>query len=209
MDSGRVWHHIDSERAALADLLESLPEQAWDQPSLCDGWTVRDVAAHLTFSQARVRDVVWPAVRTGFRYNAMIKYAAVRSPLTHEQIVATLRGFVGSRRRAPFVTELEPLLDVLVHTQDICVPLGIKYPMPVDAAVAAADRVLSLPRPMRLWDPPRGVRLVATDADWAYGDGAEQEAAIQSHLLTLTGRQRSSAVASTARQVEWSRKESP
>ena len=25
MDSNRVWHHIDSERAALADLLESLP----------------------------------------------------------------------------------------------------------------------------------------------------------------------------------------
>jgi hypothetical protein len=60
--------------------------------------------------------------------------------------------------------------------------------MPVDAAVVAADRVLSLRGPMRLWDPPRGVRLVATDADWAYGDGAEKEAPIQSHLLTLTGR---------------------
>ena len=198
MDSGRVWHHIDSERAALADLLESLPEQAWDQPSLCDGWTVRDVAAHLTFSQARVRDVVWPAVRTGFRYNAMIKYAAVRSPLTHEQIVATLRGFVGSRQRAPFVTELEPLLDILVHTQDICVPLGIEHRMPVDAAVAAADRVLSLRGPMRLWQPPHRVRLVATDAAWAYGDGAVVEAPIQSHLLTLTGRTRSDSGAPMA-----------
>jgi uncharacterized protein (TIGR03083 family) len=209
MDSETIWQHIDTERSRLADLLESLPKTAWELPSLCEGWRVRDVGAHLTFSHARLRDVAWPAVRTGFRYNAMIRHAATRSPLTHAQIVAKLRGFVGSRRRAPFVTELEPLLDILVHSQDICVPLGIKYPMPVDAAVAAADRVLSLPRPMRLWDPPRGVRLVATDADWAYGDGAEQEAAIQSHLLTLTGRQRSSAVASTARQVEWSRKESP
>jgi hypothetical protein len=130
----------------------------------------------------------------------MIRYAALHSPLTHAQIVAKLRGFVGSRRRAPFVTELEPLLDILVHSQDICVPLGIKHPMPVDAAVAAADRVLSLRGPMRLWDPPRGVRLVATDADWAYGDGAEKEAPIQSHLLTLTGRQRASSVASTAAQ---------
>jgi uncharacterized protein (TIGR03083 family) len=197
MDSNQVWHHIDAERAALAGLLDSLPEDAWAQPSLCEGWTVRDVAAHLTFSQARVRDVVWPAVRAGFRYNAMIKYAAVHSSLTHDQIVATLRGFVGSRRRAPFVTELEPLLDVLVHTQDICMALRIEHRMPVAAAVAAADRVLSLRGPMRLWEPPRGVRLIATDAAWAHGEGAVVEAPIQSHLLTLTGRKGPDAGAPT------------
>jgi uncharacterized protein (TIGR03083 family) len=200
MDSETIWQHIDTERSRVADLLESLPQAAWEQHSLCAGWSVRDVGAHLTFSHARLRDVAWPAVRTGFRYNEMIRYAALHSPLTHAQIVAKLRGFVGSRRRAPFVTELEPLLDILVHSQDICVPLGIKHPMPVDAAVAAADRVLSLRGPMRLWDPPPGVRLVATDADWAYGDGAEKQAPIQSHLLTLTGRKRASSVASTATQ---------
>jgi uncharacterized protein (TIGR03083 family) len=188
MDSDAVWQHIDHERSALADLLESLPEAAWETPSLCEGWSVRDVGAHPTFSYARLRDVAWTAVKTGFRYNAMIRYAAEHSPLTHTQIVATLRGFVGSRRRAPFVTALEPLLDVLVHSQDICVPLGIEHPIPVDAAVTAADRVLSLRGPMRLWEPPRGVRLVATDADWAYGEGAVAGAPIQAHLLTLTGR---------------------
>jgi uncharacterized protein (TIGR03083 family) len=198
MDSQTIWRHIDTERAALADLLESLPPPAWDQPSLCQGWSVRDVGAHLAFSHARVRDLIWPAVRSGFRYNTMIRDAAVRSPLTHEQIVATLRGFVGSRRRAPFVSELEPLLDVLVHFQDICVPLGIEHPMPVDAAVAVANRLLSLRGPVRLWDPPRGVRLVATDVDWATGDGAVHEATIQSHLLTLTGREPSSGTTTAA-----------
>jgi uncharacterized protein (TIGR03083 family) len=186
--SQAVWQHIDRERSWVADLLESLPPVAWEQPSLCQGWSVRDVGAHLTFSHARVRDVVWPAVRTGLRYNAMIRYAALRSPLTHEEIVTRLRGFVGSPRTAPFVTELEPLLDILVHTQDICLPLGIDHPMPVDAAVAVADRVLRLRGPMRLWQPPREVRLVATDADWAYGDGRVVQAPMQSHVLTLTGR---------------------
>lgn len=193
MDSETIWRHIDNERARLADLLEQLPPAAWDRPSLCEGWSVRDVAAHLTFSHARVRDVVWPAVRNGFRYNATIRYAALRSPLSHEQILATLRGFIGSRRRAPLVTELEPLLDILVHSQDISVPLGIHHPTPVDAAIAAADRVLALRGPMRLWQPPEGVRLVASDADWAYGDGVVTEAPIQSHLLTLTGRHPSSS----------------
>ncbi len=197
MDSGTIWHHIDTERAWVADLFESLTPSAWDHPSLCQGWSVRDVGAHLTFAQARVRDVVWPAVRSGLRYNAMIDYAARSSPLSHEEIVGTLRGFVGSRRRAPFVSEMEPLLDVLVHTQDICLPLGFDHPMPVDAAAAAADRVLSLRGPMRLWRTPPGVRLVATDTDWAYGEGTLVEAPIQSLLLTLTGRQ--PAVAGTGR----------
>lgn len=191
MDSETIWRHIDTERLNLAGVLESLPQAAWDQPSLCEGWRVRDVGAHLALSQARLRDMVGPAVRTGFRYNAMTRYAAVHSPLSHEQIVATLRGFVGSRRRVPFATDLEPLLDMLVHTQDICVPLGIEHRMPVDAAVAAANRVLSLRGPMRLWERPRG-RLVASDADWAYGVGVVHEAPMQAHLLTLTGRRLSS-----------------
>ncbi len=188
MDSDRIWHHIDTERAWLADHLESLPADDWARPSLCAGWTVRDVAAHLTFAQARVADILWPTIRTGFRFNAMVEYAAVHSPLTHEQIVARLRGFAGSRRTAPFVTELEPLLDILVHTQDICVPLGTHHAMPVDAAAAAATRVLALRGFQRLWKPPVGARLVATDVDWEYGEGPVVEAPIQDHLLTLTGR---------------------
>jgi uncharacterized protein (TIGR03083 family) len=193
MDSDHIWRHIDTERSWLADLLESLPPDSWGQASLCDEWSVRDVGAHLAFAQARVRDVIRPAIRTGFRFNAMIRYAAVHSPITHEGIVATLRGFVGSRRTAPMVTDLEPLLDILVHTQDICVPLGIEHLMPVDAAAAAAERLVSTRGPLRLWRLPTGVQLLATDASWSYGEGALVEAPIQTHLLTLTGR-RSSTV---------------
>jgi uncharacterized protein (TIGR03083 family) len=189
VDSDTVWRHIDNERAWLADLLDSLPQEAWQQPSLCAGWTVRDVGAHLTFAHARVRDLLWPAVRAGFRYDALVKDTAVRSPLTHEEIVATLRGFLGSRGHVAFITDLEPLIDILVHIQDICRPLGIDHPMPPDAAAAAADRVLSTPRPIRRWKPPQGIRLVATDVDWAHGSGDEVHAAMRSHLLTLTGRQ--------------------
>ena len=188
MDSDTVWQHIDNERAWLADLLESLPQEAWQQPSLCEGWRVRDVGAHLTFAHAQVRDLLWPAVRAGFRYDALVRDTALRSPLTREQIVATLRGFVGSRQRVAFITDLEPLIDILVHIQDICRPLGIDHPMPPDAAAAAANRVLSTPRPMRRWKPPRSTRLVATDVEWAYGSGDEVRAPMGSLLLTLTGR---------------------
>lgn len=188
MDSDTIWRHIDTQRTELADLLETLPADAWRTPSLCAAWAVRDVAAHLTFSHARIRDVVGPALRTGFRYNAMIEYAAVHSSLTHEQIVATLRGFVGSRRRAPFVSELEPLLDVLVHTQDICVPLDIDRPMPTDAAVVALERVVWWSQRFPLGPRLRGVHLVATDVAWEWGSGRRVEGPVQWLLLAAAGR---------------------
>jgi uncharacterized protein (TIGR03083 family) len=102
MHSDTIWRHVDTERAVLADIVEALPDDAWRTPSLCDAWTVRDVAAHLTFSHAGVRDLLVLAARSGFRYNAAVRDAALRCPLGHEQIVDTLRGFVGSRRTRPW-----------------------------------------------------------------------------------------------------------
>ena len=137
----------------------------------------------------RVRDLLWPAVRAGFRYDALVKDTALRSPLTHEEIVATLRGFVGSRRRVAFITDLEPLIDILVHIQDICRPLGIDHPMPPDAAAAAADRVLSTPRPIRRWKPPQRHAHGRHGRRLGLRSGDEVRAPMGSHLLTLTGRQ--------------------
>src|SRR5215467_7348303 len=39
---------ITAERQDLADLLGDLPAGAWDAPTLCDGWRVRELVAHLT-----------------------------------------------------------------------------------------------------------------------------------------------------------------
>ena len=68
-------------------------------------------------------------------------------------LVAKLRGFLGSRRRVASITDLEPLIDILVHDQDIARPLGVDHPIPPDAAAAAADRVLGTPAPIRRWKP--------------------------------------------------------
>src|SRR5688500_13494859 len=43
VDTDTIWHHIDTERASLADFLETLDADQWATPSLCAGWTVRDV----------------------------------------------------------------------------------------------------------------------------------------------------------------------
>ena len=99
-----------------------------------------------------------------------------------------LRAMVGSRRTAPFITELEPLVDVLCHAQDIARPIGRPYPMPTDAAVAAADRIWRRSFPFRAQRRLRGFELVATDAPWRAGAGVRVEGPISALLLLVSGR---------------------
>ena len=47
MDRDQVWQVIDAQRLSLAGLLEQLSADEWRQPSLCTGWTIRDVAAQM------------------------------------------------------------------------------------------------------------------------------------------------------------------
>ena len=193
MDLDTVWATIDRERLDLADLLDDLTGAEWEQPSLCAGWRVRDVAAHLALAQTGAGRAVVDLLRAGGRLQRMIHDTAVRhAALPTGQLVAQIRGMAGSRRTAPGVGPLEPLLDVLVHGQDVAVPLGRPRAMPVAAAATVATRVWTMPWPMSAtFDAHRrlaGRRLVATDVDWAAGRGDLVEGPIEALLLLLTGR---------------------
>ncbi|RBY78549.1 hypothetical protein DQ239_08330 [Blastococcus sp. TF02-09] len=192
-DLDAVWAAIDAERLGLADLLDDLAPAEWKHPSLCAGWRVRDVAAHLALAQTGTRRAVLDLLRARGSLLRMIHDSAVRhAAFPTEQLVAQIRGMAGSRRTAPGVTPLEPLLDVLVHGQDVAVPLGRPRPMPVAAATRAATRVWDMPWPMSTTFSPRrrlaGLRLVATDAEWAVGEGERVEGPVQALLMVLTGR---------------------
>ncbi len=189
MELSRIWTVIDQERTRLADLLDDLGETQWATPSLCDGWTVRDVGTHLAQAHASVGSVLWPLVRSGFSLERMTRRLATDSSLTHAEISTTLRAMVGSRRRAPMVTPLEPMLDILVHTQDIAVPLGLDVPMPLHAAAAAAERTFEYPGPLRFTRRYDDLAFVATDTDWRHGTAPDEvHGPISALLLTLTGR---------------------
>ena len=80
------------------------------------------------------------------------------------------------------------LLDVLVHGQDIAIPLGRELPVPADVAVAAASRAWTMGWPFWARRRLRGLRLVAADADWTAGAGEELRGPIDALVLLLTGR---------------------
>lgn len=197
-ETGACWSAIDEQRRRTADLLEQLSEQQWRQPSLCRGWTVRHVAAHLTLQQLRVGDVATfvarhPSMLRHLTVNRTIHHSAVlQSQRPTHEIVHRMRAMIGSRRHNAFVTPLETLTDILVHSQDIAVPLDLGLTMvPTASALAATRR----------WDtrgtwletvfralPLEDYRLTATDTDWTRGDGAPVTGPIGALLLLLTGR---------------------
>jgi uncharacterized protein (TIGR03083 family) len=203
MNRDEVWRAIDQERLGLADLFDDLSAAEWETPSLCDGWRVRDVAAHLTLAQLGPLPAALATLRARGNISRMIRDTAVRQArLPVGQYGAMLRGMAGSRRKAPGVTDLEPLIDVLVHGQDIAIPLARTRPMPTRAAAAAADRVWPNLWPFRAGRKLAGFRLAATDHPWSAGEGPPVEGPIAAILLLLTGRRAALAQLSGAGVLE-------
>lgn len=189
MDPDRAWQVIDEERGRIADLLEDLHETEWAAGSLCTQWSVRDVAAHLTLAHTGLFSLLGSVVRARGDFDRTIRDTAVRQarlPVT--EYPRRLRAMVGSRRTAPFLTEIHPLIDVLCHAQDIARPLGRTHPMPADAAAAAADHIWTTSFPFFARRRLRGVELVATDAPWRVGAGERIEGPAGALLLLVSGR---------------------
>jgi uncharacterized protein (TIGR03083 family) len=188
MNSDEIWRCIDEQRGALADLLEGLDARQWMSPSLCDGWRVRDVAAHLTHSHMGLGRVIVEASRSGFRFDPMIRRLAVEDRRSQPEIIGALRAMLGSRRRIAGTGDCDPLMDILVHSQDIAIPLGIDWPMPTAAAVEVANHLWRMRFPLNPRRRLQGTRLVATDVDFVVGEGHEHQAPIRDTVLLLAGR---------------------
>jgi uncharacterized protein (TIGR03083 family) len=189
MDRDELWTTIDTERASLADLLAELTPAEWDQPSWCADWRVRDVAAHLTLAHTGAAAAVPALIRARGSFDGMIRDTALAASVAPtEELVARIRAMVGSRRHAVGTTEVEPLIDVLVHGQDIAGPLGRERPMPPEAAATAATRVWSRGFPFWARRRLRGVSLVATDSAWRVGEGPAVRGTTGDLLVLTTGR---------------------
>ncbi|MEV6281466.1 maleylpyruvate isomerase family mycothiol-dependent enzyme [Kribbella sp. NPDC051770] len=191
MRTEEIWRYVDTERASLAELLAGLTAEQWATPSICPGWTVKDVAAHVISSpQAKVLPVIVGMARARGDFNRFVYEEARRAGAAYEpeEIVAQYHRFAGSRRHPLGTVPADPLLDVLIHTQDIAVPLGITVAMPPEAARAAAERIWSKPFPFKARKRLAGTRLIATDITWSAGEGDELHGPISALLQLLSGR---------------------
>lgn len=190
MDRDRIWDHVTRERLALASLLRGVAEDDWDAPSLCDGWRVRDVAAHvISAPQATVGDVA-----VELRDRLLRRHPGPGRPRPGDRpvsgILADYQRLAAARHRPLGTTVDDMLVDVLVHTQDVALPLGLRHEPPADAVVQALRRACRVRFIFGTQRTLRGLRLVASDADFAYGAGATVEGPALQLLLVCTGRTR-------------------
>lgn len=191
MDQESSWSVIEQERRRLADLLESRDTRDWDRPSLCAGWRIRDVAAHVALASKppSVGQMLVEGARARGRFHTLNHDSAVRhADRLGARLVTELREHAGSRRLPPVTSYRNTLFDVLVHAQDIAIPLELDHPMPVEAGRAGAQRVWTMGWPFWARRRLRPFRLAATDTDWTAGEGALVQGPIAALLLLLTGR---------------------
>jgi uncharacterized protein (TIGR03083 family) len=185
-----VWQMIEAERAAQADALAALSAADWDRPSLCAGWTVRDVVAHL-IDTATVTPPVFAAryVASGFRFPVMVRrtIAEIQAGRTDAELVELLRGRV-SARTAPPGPARSWLGETIVHGEDVFRALGGYRPHPSDHLVTVAG---FYSRSNTLIGAKRrigNVTLRATDADWRHGSGPEIYGPMIALVMAMTGR---------------------
>ena len=190
MNEDEAWKLIHDHRVRLTDVLVDLSEQEWRSESLCPGWTVRDVAAHLTFAEGRVPSIgagLVALARSRGNLDEAIRDSAVRRTWPTERIIAAIRAMIGSNRHAPGVTSRETMIDILVHGQDMMLPLDRQLKINPAAAAEAANRVW-LKDHFDARTKTAGFRLAATDMDWSVGAGPEVHARMEDLLLLVCGR---------------------
>ena len=191
MDKEHAWQVVEQQRLAIADLLDGLTAQQWESPSLCADWRVRDTAAHLSLVALPPSAVSMLAdlVRSGGNFDRLNTVVSRRrAEWSPPRLAAVLREHAGSRK-VPVVSNYRNVLfDVMVHGQDIAIPLGLDLRLPPGPAADAATRVWTMGWPFWAQRRLRGLRLTATDVDWTVGSGIDVHGPIRAMLLLLTGR---------------------
>ncbi len=185
-----VWALVHAERAALIDDLEHVDDHRWEVPSLCGEWTVHDVVAHLVDSARTTRlGFLADLARARFdfdRYNARgVERERGASP---QETLEQLRR-VASRTSSPPAPIDTRLVEEVVHGEDIRRPLGLTRSYPEEAVVRSLR--LQARTPVSFGGAKElvaRVRLTATDADLAIGDGPDVTGSALSLLLAVSGR---------------------
>ena len=181
------------ERLGLVARLSELSPAEWETPSLCQGWSVRHVVAHLVtpFAIRPAQMAVRVAKARGLS-GAMDAVARELAGTPTQALIALLEEHAGSTFRPPGLPLAAPLTDAVIHGADIRWVLGdgtgdwadAERLRPVlDFLVSSRALAGFMPRKRT-----RGLLLIAQDQDWRSGSGDEVRGTSLALALGLLGR---------------------
>ena len=188
--SSDVWPAVHEERRALLRDLDGLPDAAWQTPSLCPGWTVHDVLAHLVDTALTTRLGFLRAMITArFDFDRSNDCRSPEAP--GKSPAETLEAFrsVQHRTSGPPAPRATRLVEAVVHGEDIRRPLGIVRAYPPEPVVLAlvhqVETSVKVGGGRELVD---GLRLAADDGAFGHGSGDEVRGSTLALLLAVSGR---------------------
>jgi len=181
---------IAAERRDLAAELSALPAEAWDAPTLCAGWRVRDLVAHVTmpfrYSTGRF---VFEMLRSGGRFHAMANRCARRDAAAPPaELLAALGDNATHPWKPPGGGYVGALTHDVIHGLDALVPLGIDRRVPHDRLRVVLDSITAPAALKHFGTDLSGAELRANDMEWSFGSGQPVSGAAQDLALVLCGR---------------------
>ncbi|WP_242907643.1 maleylpyruvate isomerase family mycothiol-dependent enzyme [Actinomadura terrae] len=187
---GDVWPIVHAERAALIDDLAGLTDEQWQKPSLCEGWTVHEVVAHLVDTALTTRlGFVAALVRARFDFDRQNARGVERELGATPQVTLERFRQVATRTSGPPAPLDTRLVEEVVHGEDIRRPLGLARAYPQDAVVRALRLQARTSASFGgAKETAAHVRLTATDAGLSIGAGPEVSGPALALLLVLSGR---------------------
>ena len=182
---------IAAQRADLATMLGGLPEEAWDSPTLCERWRVREVVAHMTMPfRYGMEEFMAELGESDGDFTAMSDRVAARdaAALSPAELTETIRTNLRHPWEPPGGGLTAALSHDMIHGLDIAVPLGLGFTVPEERLrlilPSSADETS-----VKFFDTDLdGIEFRATDMDWTFGSGTRLAGAGQDLLLVICGR---------------------
>jgi len=175
---------------ALADLLDALPAEQWDTPSLCEGWRVREVVAHVTMPARYSEDAFMAELRdNAFDFTRLSNRIATRdAALSTAELGGNLRDATLHAWTPPGGGQQGALNHVVIHALDITVPLGAPRTASDTALRTVLDELTEGGGHAHFGTDIEGRALRATDIDWSYGSSAPLSGTAGDLALHICGR---------------------
>jgi uncharacterized protein (TIGR03083 family) len=190
VDEETVRREVGAQRRELAALLDGLPEERWDEQTLCSGWRVREVVAHVTmpFRMSMPRFALEMLKARG-NMNLMADRRARRdaAAFAPRELVAQLAHNADHPWRPPGGGFVGALSHDVIHGLDITLPLGLDHQIPADRLRIVLGGLND--RGVKFFGVElAGIELRADDLDWTYGSGSPLVGKAQDLLLVICGR---------------------
>jgi uncharacterized protein (TIGR03083 family) len=189
-DDASLQPAVAAEFRSLADLLDAASAAQWDTASLCAGWRVREVVAHMTMA-ARYSEEQFMAElkRCGFDFTRLSNEIAARdASLPTDELIKNLRSEVMQRWAPPGGGYHGALNHVVIHGLDVTVPLGAARLAPDQTIRVILDDLTQGDVNARFGIDIAGRHLQATDLDWSFGQGAVLRGPAADLALVICGR---------------------